>query len=138
MRSEEFAAVVCDLRIETGGTESVALRRMRVGVVRAVLVTGDGGARVHVAPRDELMGVGLRASLGGDTALRIEPVGERAYLHYLFPGMVVWTLLVNGLLGMGTSMAHYRNTRFLKKLRKCFYPQLQSVKIVKLKIFKMP
>ena len=106
-----------DLRIETGGAASVALRRLRVGVVRAVLVTDGEGARVHVAPRDELMGVGLRAALGGDTALRIEPVGERAYLHYLFPGMVVWTLLVNGLLGMGTSMAHYRNTRFLKKLR---------------------
>jgi ABC-2 type transport system permease protein len=44
------------------------------------------------------------------------PVPERAYLRYLFPGLLVWTILVNGLLGMGYNMARYRRNQFLKKL----------------------
>lgn len=107
-----------DLRIESAGAEEVALRKLRVRAVHAVLVPDDqGGGIVHVAARDELLGRGIRAALDDRVSIAVEPVADGAYLGFLFPGLVVWTVLVNGLLSMGFSLAYYRRTRFLTKLR---------------------
>lgn len=109
-----------DLRIESAPSAEVALRKLRVRAVHAVLVPPDdrdGVGALHVAARDELLGRGVRAALDDRVAIIVEPVADGAYLGFLFPGLVAWTILVNGLLGMGFAMAHYRRTRFLTKLR---------------------
>jgi ABC-type multidrug transport system permease subunit len=102
-----------DLRLSADADAAVARRKLRAGAVHAVL---DAGHLV-VTGRDELLGRGIQAALGGAVTLEVEPATEYAYLRYLFPGIVTWTILVNGLLGMGYSMAHYRRTGFLRKLR---------------------
>jgi ABC-2 type transport system permease protein len=107
----EHPASRADLRVEEAASESAALSRLATQSAQAVL----SGRALYVGPREELFGRGL-ASLLGDVELVVVPVPEHAYLLFLFPGLLVWTILVNGLLGMAYNMARYRRTQFLKKL----------------------
>lgn len=105
-----------ELRVRAAATTATALRELYTKGADVVIVTG-AEPTIHVGPRDELVGRGLAASL--DSArprLVIEPVPVSAYLHYLFPGLVVWTIVVVGLMTMGVRMVRYRRTRFLRKL----------------------
>jgi ABC-2 type transport system permease protein len=52
----------------------------------------------------------------GDARVIVIPVPRSGYLHFLFPGLVTWTILVGGLLGMGFGMVRHRRSQFLKKL----------------------
>src|SRR5690606_40152045 len=65
------------------------------GLIRAVVPLGDGGS----APK-----------------LVVQPVPRWGYVHYLFPGLLTFSVLLSGLFGMGYVMVSYRQSLFLKKL----------------------
>jgi ABC-type multidrug transport system permease subunit len=104
-----------DLRVSTAESLLAARGALRTRALDGVLELSVP-PRLHVGPRDELWGRGLLSVLPAPVTLEIEPVPERAYLHYLFPGLVTWTVLVSGLLGMGYGMARWRRRQVLKKL----------------------
>jgi ABC-2 type transport system permease protein len=97
----------------------VALGKLRTRTVNAVLVADPsvgGTPRLIVGPRDELFGRGLVAALPVRATLTVAPTPRWGYVHYLFPGLLVITVIAGGLLGMGYSMVRYRSNQFLKKL----------------------
>lgn len=85
---------------------------------------GSGG--LLFAPVDNVASMGNRllgepsagqTALGtGGASLQIAQVPAGAYVHYLFPGLLVWNIVFVGLLTMGYRIARYRRTHFLKKL----------------------
>ena len=108
---EEVRAIACP-------TEPIARRRLLSGSVDAVWVPGapDRAApdRVVCGTRHRLLGRALAQALQA----RIEevPIDAAAYLRFLFPGLVTWTILIDGLLGMGYALVYTRRNQFLKKL----------------------
>lgn len=103
-----------ELRVRAVTTVAAAMSELYTRSAHIVLVQAPEPV-IHVGPRDELLGRGLAASLPG-ARLVIEPVPASAYLHYLFPGLLVWAVVVVGLMSMGVRMVRYRHTRFLRKL----------------------
>ena len=97
-------------------TESVALNKLNTHTVNAVLVFGNKGNTLYVGGQDEIFARGLQTIITENVSLRIVSLPRWGYVHYLFPGMLTWIIIVDGLFGMGYSMVHYRRNRFLKKL----------------------
>jgi ABC-type multidrug transport system permease subunit len=104
-----------DLRLRRAPDREVALSRLRARAVQAVVVFDAGRPAVHVGPRDELLGQGLLRFIPA-ARLTVEPVPATAYLHYLFPGLLVWSIVNIGLITVSYRMVRYRRTQFLKKL----------------------
>lgn len=123
------------IRVVEERSEAAALGGLQSRMTDAVLVRGDGGARLLVRENDVLFGRGLAAAIPGvdapaqggaapagsalDTVsvqMEIVPAPRWGYLHYLVPGMLALSVVLTGLYGMGYSMVRYRATRFLKKL----------------------
>lgn len=105
-----------DLRFEHDETEQAGLGKLRSHVVNAVLVREQAGLVLLVGPRDELFGRGLAGALPEAPSLRVLPVPRWGYVHYLFPGLLTFSVLIGGLFGMGYVMARFRQNLFLKKL----------------------
>jgi ABC-type polysaccharide/polyol phosphate export permease len=112
----EAVAHLPGIRVVRERDERAARGSLESRMTDAVLVPAvTGPPRLLVRPDDELFGRGLAAALGG-APLEIVPAPRWGYLHYLFPGMLVLTVVLTGLYGMGHAMVRYRATQFLKKL----------------------
>jgi ABC-type polysaccharide/polyol phosphate export permease len=96
---------------------AAALGKLRAHVVNGVLARApDGGLwRLSVGTRDELFGRGLAAILPG-VELRAVALPRWGFVHYVFPGILVFNLVLSGLFGMGYHMVRYRQNLFLRKL----------------------
>lgn len=103
-----------ELRLEPAGDEETARRQLVTRGVDAVVVLAPA-PRLLVGSRNQLLG---RALAGACGAARVElvEVPAASYLHYLFPGLVTWTIIVDGLLGMGYGLARHRRSNVLRKL----------------------
>lgn len=86
----------------------------------AVLVLEDAGSRLLVGPRERLFGDGLARALepklGAAPTVEVQALPRFGYVHYLFPGLLTFSVLLSGLFGMGYVMVSYRQSLFLKKL----------------------
>jgi ABC-2 type transport system permease protein len=104
-----------ELRVGSDKTAEIALSKLRSRSVNAVLLAGPE-PRVLVGRRDELFGRGLAAALSARATVEVQELPRWGYVHFLFPGMLVITIIAGGLLGMGYGMVRYRSNQFLKKL----------------------
>lgn len=104
-----------ELRAEGAGDEATARRQLVTRGVEAVVLDDGAGVRLLVSSRNQLLGRALSGACG---AARVEvvEVPPASYLHYLFPGLVTWTIIVDGLLGMGYGLARHRRSNLLRKL----------------------
>lgn len=113
-------AELSEVRVTPARDDAEALGRLRSSMASAVLRVPAGGAggavEVLVGPRDTLFGRGLVAALPVPATLRVTDVPRFGYVHYLFPGMLTFSIVLAGLFGMGYTMVHFRQTLFLKKL----------------------
>ncbi len=100
-----------------------ALGLLRGHMLDAVLlvpsVKGQEPARLYTRERGRLFGRALLSALPPALApvlLETAPDSRFGYVHYLFSGLLAFSILVAGLLGMGSAMARYRQNQLLKKL----------------------
>ncbi len=121
--SAELDAVATDLarfpevRIEHAPSEAGAVGRLKSRMASAVIAPAEsGGLRLLVGPNDELFARGLQHELPRLAKLEIQAVPRWGYVHYLFPGLLTFSVVLAGLFGMGYAMARYRQNLFLKKL----------------------
>jgi ABC-type multidrug transport system permease subunit len=124
--SAERVARLPGVRAVRERDERAALGSLRSRMTDAVLIPTASAPRLLVRPDDELFGRGLAAALEG-AALEIVPAPRWGYLHYLFPGMLVLTVVLTGLYGMGHAMVRFRATQFLKKLSTTPLPRVTFV-----------
>ncbi|WP_437581397.1 ABC transporter permease [Sorangium sp. So ce887] len=99
-------------------SEAAGLAQLRARTASAVVVLprGDGISRVIVGPRDRLFGRGIAASPGVRAELAVVELPRWGYVHYLFPGILTFSVMLAGLFATGYTMVLYRQNRFLKKL----------------------
>lgn len=117
-RLKDFDEVV----VEAAPNIAAAEGKLRARMASAVLVTNPSGTELWVGPRERLFGDGLIRAVvplgdgGSAPKLVVQPVPRRGYVHYLFPGLLTFSVLLSGLFGMGYVMVSYRQSLFLKKL----------------------
>lgn len=99
-----------EVRVELAFTEEQARQKLRVRMANAYVARG----KVVSGPRDALFAKGLAAHLGLET--EVMPIPRWGYVHYLFPGLLTFSVLLAGLFGMGYAMVRYRTNLLLKKL----------------------
>jgi ABC-2 type transport system permease protein len=99
-----------EVRVEHVSTEEQARQRLRVRMASAYVTRG----RVVSGPRDVLFARGLASTIACET--EVIPVPRWGYVHYLFPGLLTFSVLLAGLFGMGYAMVRYRTNLLLKKL----------------------
>jgi ABC-type multidrug transport system permease subunit len=114
IQGEGFARPVVrespEVRVAYVSTEEEARKRLRVRMASAYVADG----RVVSGPRDVLLARGLAASI--DHRSEVMEVPRWGYVHYLFPGLLTFSVLLAGLFGMGFAMVRYRTNLLLKKL----------------------
>lgn len=107
------ADVMVDLpEVRTARVADEETARRRVGVRMASAYIARG--KVVAGPRDVLFARGLASVAGGE--VEIMEVPRWGYVHYLFPGLLTFSVLLAGLFGMGYGMVRFRATLLLKKL----------------------
>jgi ABC-2 type transport system permease protein len=118
-----------ELRIEPARSEAEALGKLRAKMASAVLVPRSAGAppRLLVGPRDLVFGRGLLSLLPGGTRLEPVEVPRWGYVHYLFPGVLAFSVMLSGLFATGYTLVLYRQNRFLKKLATTPLPKIVFV-----------
>jgi ABC-2 type transport system permease protein len=99
-----------EVRVEYAMSEEQARQRLRVRMASAYVT----GGRVVSGPRDALFAHGLAESIGCRT--EVMEIPRWGYVHYLFPGLLTFAVLLAGLFGMGYAMVRYRTNLLLKKL----------------------
>lgn len=104
------------LRWQMLATEREARIRLQTGQLNAVLLRMPEGWRVCVTARQRLTGEGLAAAVSPTATLELVEPQRWGYVHYLCPGLLAFSVILSGLFGLGTSMARYRQSRFLRKL----------------------
>jgi len=118
-----------ELRVEPARSETEALGKLRAKMASAVLVPASAGAppRLLVGPRDRVFGRGLLGLLPAGT--RLEPVEAPrwGYVHYLFPGVLAFSIMLSGLFATGYTLVLYRQNHFLKKLATTPLPKIVFV-----------
>ncbi len=107
-----------EVRVGREETEAEALGKLRARMASAVLSAAPEGEGVllRVGPRDQIFGGGLAAALPKPARLEVVAGPAWGYVHYLFPGILAFSVLAAGLFGMGYPMALFRQNLFLKKL----------------------
>ena len=107
-----------EVRVGRERTEAEALGKLRARMASAVLMaTPDGeGVTLRVGTRDRIFGGGLVSALTARPRLEVVEGPAWGYVHYLFPGILAFSVLAAGLFGMGYPMALFRQNLFLKKL----------------------
>jgi ABC-type polysaccharide/polyol phosphate export permease len=92
-----------------------ARRWLATRTLDAVLITQATPPRVLTGPRGRLLAEGLAGRIPG-AAITVVPVPRWGYVHYLFPGLLAFTVLTSGLFGVGGTLLRDRESRFLRKL----------------------
>lgn len=106
-----------DLVVERAESGAAARAALDSRMVSAVVSSREGGVEVTTGERERLFGAGLAARLeGSGGAPRVVSTPPLGYVHYLFPGLVAYSLLIAGLFGSGYTLLRYRQNLFLKKL----------------------
>jgi len=107
-----------EVRVEHAPEYAMAVGRLRARMASAILMVPDGASppRLVVGPRDQLFGRGLAAALPVAPSVVVLEVPRWGYVHYLFPGLLAFSILVAGISGMAYAMVLYRQNGFLKKL----------------------
>jgi len=105
-----------EVALEPTPSEAAAVLRIQRRVLTAALVRAPSGWTVIVGDREGLFGRGLAAALPAPAQVRVVALPRWSYVHYVFPGVLTFAVLVSGLYGMGHAMARYRQSLFLKKL----------------------
>lgn len=116
--SVETLAAYEEVRVQPMRDEREAMGKLKARMVSAV-VTREGDALVlTVGPRDQLLARGMAEALGdqGRVEVRTIDVPSWGYVHYLFAGLLTFSVMVSGLFATGYTMSFYRQNRFLKKL----------------------
>jgi ABC-2 type transport system permease protein len=92
--------------------------KLRSRMTSAVLVAAPGGSEVtlRIGERDRIFGNGLVTILPVPARIEIVSAPRFGYVHYLFPGILAFSVLTAGLFGMGYPMVLFRQNLFLKKL----------------------
>lgn len=117
-----------EVRVGQERSEAEALGKLRARMASAVITRGEGeGVRIVVGPRDQLFGRGLAGALPVRAELDVLEVPRWGYVHYLFPGLLTFSVMLSGLFGMGYPMALYRQNLFLKKLATTPLPRVTFV-----------
>lgn len=104
-----------EVRVERARSETEATGRLRARMAAAVLLDGPT-PRLLVGPRDGLFGDGLARALPFRAELVVLDLPRGGYVHYLFPGILVFSVMVSGLFATGHTLVLYRQNGFLKKL----------------------
>lgn len=99
-----------EIRVDYAATEEHARQKVRVRMANAYVHHG----KVVSGPRDALFAKGLASTIDHET--EVMPVPRWGYVHYLFPGLLTFSVLLAGLFGMGYAMVRYRTSLLLKKL----------------------
>jgi ABC-2 type transport system permease protein len=107
-----------EVRVSRERNETEAMGKLRARMTSAVLVGSSDGREVtlRIGERDQIFGSGLTAVLPAPSRLEIVTAPRFGYVHYLFPGILAFSVLTAGLFGMGYPMAIFRQSSFLKKL----------------------
>ena len=114
-----------EIRVEHARTEDEALGKLRAKMASAVVVaSADVPTRLLVGPREQVLGRGLLGLLPADTRLETVEASSWGYVHYLFPGMLTFSVMLSGLFATGYTLVLYRQNRFLKKLATTPMPKL--------------
>lgn len=121
VRAAEAEAMVGafeEVRVERARSLAEAHGKLGARMANAVLVVRPGAAphELRVGPRDQLFGRGLASAVPFDTTLTVVDVPRWGYVHYLFPGIVTFSVMLAGMFATGYTMVLYRQNRFLKKL----------------------
>jgi ABC-2 type transport system permease protein len=107
---EQAAIDRAEVRVESVPTEELAKKRVGVRMANAYVTRG----KVVSGPRDALFAKGLASTIGRET--EVMEIPRWGYVHYLFPGLLTFSVLLAGLFGMGYAMVRYRTNLLLKKL----------------------
>lgn len=107
-----------EVRLSDEPDEDTAMAKLSSREVSAVIVLMPFGqhARVIVADDQEIIGRGLLAHLPSSTSLTTTKTPHWGYVHYLFPGLLTFAVMLSGLFGMGYFLVRHRQNLFLKKL----------------------
>jgi ABC-2 type transport system permease protein len=92
--------------------EQVALGKLKSRELHAIVTT----RALIVGSHDELIGRGLLSVLPPGTPMEVVSTPRWGYVHYLFPGLLAFSILLSGLFGMGYFLVRHRQNLFLKKL----------------------
>jgi ABC-2 type transport system permease protein len=127
-RSIEALAPFEEVRVGRERSLAEAVGKLRARMASAVVMRGEGErVRIVVGPRDQLFGRGLAGALPVQAELDVLEVPRWGYVHYLFPGLLTFSVMLSGLFGMGYPMALYRQNLFLKKLATTPLPRITFV-----------
>jgi ABC-2 type transport system permease protein len=113
--SEPALANVDGLRLERAPSLRVAEEMLRTHIASAVLVRRDNALTLLTTRQERIFAEGLQAR-ARSTEIALLPDADWGYVHYLFPGLLAFTVLFSGLFGTGYTLALYRQNLFLKKL----------------------
>lgn len=107
-----------EVRVSRERTETEAIGKLRSRMTSAVLVSAPNGSdlKLLIGERDRIFGNGLSTVLPVPVRVEIVSAPRFAYVHYLFPGILAFSVLTAGLFGMGYPMVLFRQSLFLKKL----------------------
>lgn len=98
----------------------VALGQLRGHMLESVLVLDDQNElRIYTGKRGRLLATalaGVLAQAGSAPSIETIPTPRFGYVHHLFSGLLAFSILTSGLLGMGSALARYRQNQLLKKL----------------------
>jgi ABC-type multidrug transport system permease subunit len=107
-----------EVRVTHERTEAEAMGKLRSRMANAVLIAAPDGTdlTLRIGERDRIFGNGLTAILTVPLRVEIVSAPRFGYVHYLFPGILTFSVLTAGLFGMGYPMVLFRQSLFLKKL----------------------
>ena len=107
-----------EIRFESAGTRKRAEDLLKTGLVSAALSREPGrpALRLLVGARDVLFGWGLASALQEPVELAQLQVPRFIYLHFLFPGLLAFSMLTSGLLAMSHAVHGYRQGSGLPRL----------------------
>jgi len=107
-----------EVRVARERTEAEALGKLRARMASVVIAPAASGEEVtlRVGERDKIFGSGLASVLPVKARIEVVSAPRWGYVHYLFPGILAFSVLTAGLFGMGYPMALFRQNLFLKKL----------------------
>lgn len=107
-----------EVRVSHERTEAEAMGKLKARMTSAVLLASPDGSDVtlRIGERDQIFGSGLTTILPARARVETITAPRFGYVHYLFPGILTFSVLTAGLFGMGYPMVLFRQSLFLKKL----------------------
>lgn len=105
-----------EVHLERARDHREAMGKLEARMVSAVLERDADGLWLIVGARERLFGRGVAEVLGPTARLTVVDIPAWGYVHYLFAGLLAFSIVVSGLFATGYTMSLYRQNRFLKKL----------------------